>query len=578
MFRFAEIATHFPTNRLGPLPVMVFAFILSWISFFCLNLYFDSTVFGRYRTFSELEDKTSKLIVDYAFAGLSTEAVESLGNQLKVELVQSQRFTPSDNSLKSKINATKGGDRLRIIFTSPGEETDKFEFGLTIEPITGGDFLLMATYGVLNRSADSAGAALTDFHPDARLVVLEQDFWPWLGLKTSRLKTTCTSLADRFIERMKIDANAAGKSNQAIADRDRQRRVRKYVERVLLTYLGRIEYPDLYESSPESGETGVLDWARVTVTNMEQLTEWPRRLNGSDRFGVIQWLTVYCFWALAVLLIVRQWQVKQQAQLLKNPAFMPERTPQKSLRNYLNEQLQFVEGLFEDKRRRLSHIPADIAYYGCSALKSANLNFSAVPAFVDARIGYFSDKAATDSAMVRYLLWLIPSIGFVGTVVGIGNALLGTGDVLADDPLAQQTAIQDIAGKLGTAFDTTFVALVLAIVGMWLFHLVQKKEETVIQQSAEKTLSALIDPDQVPSQNTVSAAAKRGEPFSNPIMENHDQVSYPRITAGVRTRFWLHLLAVLIAGFFGFAIWLAIGHYFGGRFANSLWAALLQLF
>ena len=64
---------------------------------------------------------------------------------------------------------------------------------------------------------------------------------------------------------------------------------------------------------------------------------------------------------------------------------------------------------------------------------------------------------------VDYLKWALPATGFTGTVVGMGVALgeshqLATADGTAD----LEKAIKMLAGQLGTAFDTTLLALVLS--------------------------------------------------------------------------------------------------------------------
>jgi biopolymer transport protein ExbB/TolQ len=72
--------------------------------------------------------------------------------------------------------------------------------------------------------------------------------------------------------------------------------------------------------------------------------------------------------------------------------------------------------------------------------------------------------------MIRYLIWAIPSIGFIGTVRGIGEALS-----LADKALAG-----DIAGmtnSLGVAFNSTLVALLISILLMFLFHQLQRLQD-----------------------------------------------------------------------------------------------------
>ncbi len=81
-----------------------------------------------------------------------------------------------------------------------------------------------------------------------------------------------------------------------------------------------------------------------------------------------------------------------------------------------------------------------------------------------------SDRLDSELSMVRYIAWAIPSIGFIGTVRGIGEAL----------GQAHKAVEGDIAGvtvSLGVAFNSTFVALVISIVVMFFSHQLQLLQE-----------------------------------------------------------------------------------------------------
>ena len=75
-----------------------------------------------------------------------------------------------------------------------------------------------------------------------------------------------------------------------------------------------------------------------------------------------------------------------------------------------------------------------------------------------------------DNAMIRYVIWAIPSIGFVGTVRGIGQALSQADDALAGD-------IAGMTASLGTAFNSTLVALLASLVLMLLLHALQRAQD-----------------------------------------------------------------------------------------------------
>ncbi len=77
---------------------------------------------------------------------------------------------------------------------------------------------------------------------------------------------------------------------------------------------------------------------------------------------------------------------------------------------------------------------------------------------------------------VNYLAWAIPAIGFLGTVRGLAGGMSMAGSQEAE--LAK--FIKQATDQLGIAFDCTFVALALSLVLMYFFHVVTRREETLM--------------------------------------------------------------------------------------------------
>ena len=84
-----------------------------------------------------------------------------------------------------------------------------------------------------------------------------------------------------------------------------------------------------------------------------------------------------------------------------------------------------------------------------------------------------SDRLDSELSMVRYIAWAIPSIGFIGTVRGIGDALGQAYEAVEGD-------ISGVTISLGVAFNSTFVALVLSIVIMFCLHQLQLSQERLV--------------------------------------------------------------------------------------------------
>lgn len=91
--------------------------------------------------------------------------------------------------------------------------------------------------------------------------------------------------------------------------------------------------------------------------------------------------------------------------------------------------------------------------------------------------------------MIRYIIWFIPTMGFIGTVVGIGEALKRTAELNGQG----NNFIAEVTGKLAIAFDTTFVALVMSAILVFLMHIVESKEEQGLVKIGKYSLDNLIN-------------------------------------------------------------------------------------
>ncbi len=81
--------------------------------------------------------------------------------------------------------------------------------------------------------------------------------------------------------------------------------------------------------------------------------------------------------------------------------------------------------------------------------------------------------------VIRYLAWLIPTLGFIGTVIGIAVALGKAGVMGSENP----ELLQSVIPLLATAFYTTLLALLLSAVLMILIQLTQAKDELAVTEA-----------------------------------------------------------------------------------------------
>jgi biopolymer transport protein ExbB/TolQ len=112
-------------------------------------------------------------------------------------------------------------------------------------------------------------------------------------------------------------------------------------------------------------------------------------------------------------------------------------------------------------------------------------SISDASATVDSLCNTESERLDSELSMIRYIVWAIPSIGFIGTVRGIGRALA----------LAYQAIEGNITGvtqSLGIAFNSTFVALLLSLVLMLLVHQLQLLQERLVIETKDYCETRLI--------------------------------------------------------------------------------------
>ena len=86
------------------------------------------------------------------------------------------------------------------------------------------------------------------------------------------------------------------------------------------------------------------------------------------------------------------------------------------------------------------------------------------------------ERLESELSIIRYIAWAIPSVGFIGTVRGIGDALGQAHRAVEGD-------ITGVTENLGVAFNSTFVALVISIVLMFFIYQLQLLQERLVLDS-----------------------------------------------------------------------------------------------
>jgi biopolymer transport protein ExbB/TolQ len=176
---------------------------------------------------------------------------------------------------------------------------------------------------------------------------------------------------------------------------------------------------------------------------------------------------VLCLWALAIM--GAKWlAAAREGRLLEQP-LVPLAEGGRILPEDAREYARQIQSLPDREQRRL--LPRTLL----AALQRFRATRSIQDASAIARevCGAESDRLDSELAMIRYIAWAIPSIGFIGTVRGIGDAL-------GQAHRAVQGDISGVTESLGTAFNSTFIALLLSLALMFVLHQLQLHQERLV--------------------------------------------------------------------------------------------------
>ncbi len=109
------------------------------------------------------------------------------------------------------------------------------------------------------------------------------------------------------------------------------------------------------------------------------------------------------------------------------------------------------------------------------------------------------DREIADASYrsVRFAAWFIPVAGFLGTVLGISQAISGFAGIVGSEKAISLNSVKPVLAEatlsLGVAFDTTLLALALSAVLMLVLFTVQRREEIFLSAVDEFCISEIVN-------------------------------------------------------------------------------------
>jgi biopolymer transport protein ExbB/TolQ len=176
---------------------------------------------------------------------------------------------------------------------------------------------------------------------------------------------------------------------------------------------------------------------------------------------------VLMLWALSILAYKGITVYRQQRQLEVDLLQLPEGLPigpedTRELKNRINE-------LPAGSRDFLLPRALNTAIGRFAATRNVQDSATALRGVCESE----GERLEAELSTIRYIAWAIPSVGFIGTVRGIGAALSQANRAVEGD-------ITGVTQNLGVAFNSTFIALVISIVLMFFIHQLQLMQERLV--------------------------------------------------------------------------------------------------
>jgi biopolymer transport protein ExbB/TolQ len=179
---------------------------------------------------------------------------------------------------------------------------------------------------------------------------------------------------------------------------------------------------------------------------------------------------ILALWALSMI-VYKGYVAHQERKLLsRDLVHVPE--GMRILPEDAREYARAIEALPASDANGLVPRALLVSLYRFSATRNVQDVSDAARGVCEAEAG----RLDSELSMLRYIAWAIPAIGFIGTVRGIGDALGEAHKAVTGD-------VSGVTAGLGTAFNSTLIALLISIGIMFLLHRLQLEQERLVLDS-----------------------------------------------------------------------------------------------
>jgi biopolymer transport protein ExbB/TolQ len=204
-------------------------------------------------------------------------------------------------------------------------------------------------------------------------------------------------------------------------------------------------------------------------------------LGGDLPSGIIQG-AIYFLFAYGILEISRMRKTVNKEE----QAFGLELLPETEQYVLTPEDVAKIKLSMLEVERKDKFLLVDLIKKACTKFR-ANHSVSETLEMVSRQSEIHFRNSDSEQSIIRYIAWAIPSVGFVGTVIGISSSMSVASSAVS------AAGIEKVTSLLNIAFDTTLVSLVLSLVLMYMYHNMQERNEKLHAKIESYVLDNLVN-------------------------------------------------------------------------------------
>jgi len=195
-----------------------------------------------------------------------------------------------------------------------------------------------------------------------------------------------------------------------------------------------------------------------------------------DSVGINFPTTLLMCWSFAILFLKWKQLARQKSAMLMD--LLPNEISQEITIDSLDKFVAHILNLPSEARSSIlvNRVLRGIEHFRVRKSAAETVTMMESQSTIDAA------NVAGSFTIIKVFIWAMPILGFIGTVMGVSSAVSGLSATLenAADVSAVTDSMKGVFGGLGTAFDTTLLALIMSMIVKIPTSALQKSEDGLV--------------------------------------------------------------------------------------------------